>query len=87
MAAVTDTRVLNSPTKSKNHGKISNSECHSCSEWKSDIKTLKSEVKSMSELIKILTEESNPFGANKEHKKLTCTDSVWKMQPTRKNQQ
>ena len=86
MAAATDARILYSPTKSKNHSKISDSECHSCREWKSAIKTKKSEVKSKSEIIKILTEESNPFSANK-----NCTDSVsatvWKTQPTSKNQQ
>ena len=87
MAAATDTRVLYSPTKSKNHGKISDSECHSCREWKSEIKTLKSEVKSKSKIIKILTEESNPFGANKEKNKLTCTDSVSLTQCGKCNQQ
>ena len=76
MAAATDARILYSPTKSKNHGKISDSECHSCREWKSEIKTLKSEIKSQSEIIKILTEEAKPFGANKETIKLTYTDSV-----------
>ena len=55
LPAATDARILYSPTKSKNHGKISDSECRSCWEWKSEIKTLKSEVKSESEIIKILT--------------------------------
>ena len=87
MAAVTEYRVLNSPTQSKNHGKISDSECHNCCEWKSEIKALKSEVKSMSEIIKILTEESNPFGANKENNKLTYTNSVSSTQCGHCNQQ
>jgi predicted CopG family antitoxin len=87
MAAVKDTRVLYSPTKNKNHDKISDNECHSCREWKSEIKTLKSEVKSKSEIIKIQTEESNPFGVNKENNKLTCTDSVSATQCEKCNQQ
>jgi S-ribosylhomocysteine lyase LuxS involved in autoinducer biosynthesis len=57
-------------------GKTSNTRCHSCSEWKSEIQTVKSEVKSLSEIIKILTEEAKPLGANKETNKLTYTDSV-----------
>jgi hypothetical protein len=91
MASVTKYRVLNSPKQSENYGKISDSECHYCCEWKSEIKVLQSEVRSVSEIIKILTEESNPSGANKENNKLTYTNlelnSVWTVQPTRKNQQ
>jgi predicted CopG family antitoxin len=87
MAAATDAHILYSPTKNKNHGKISDSECHSFREWKSEIKTLKSEVKSKSEIIKILTEESNPFSTNKENNKLTCMDSVSATQCGKCNQE
>jgi hypothetical protein len=87
MAAATDARVLYSPTKSKNLSKINDSECHSCRKWKSEINSLKSEVKSKSEIIKILTEESNTFGENKENNKLTCMDIVSASQCGKDNQQ
>jgi hypothetical protein len=69
MVAIMDTRVLYSQTKSKNHSKINDNECHNHKKWKSEIITLKSEVESKSEAIKILTEVSDTIGASKENSK------------------
>lgn len=87
MAAVTDTRVLYSQTKSKNHSKINDNDCHNHKKWKSEIITLKSEVESKSEAIKILTEESDTFGANKQNSKLTYSDIVTATQRGKYTQQ
>ena len=76
MVAVTDTHVLYSQTKSKNHSKINDNECHNHKKWKSGIITLKSEVESKSEAIKILTDVSDTISANKENSKLTYSDIV-----------
>jgi len=50
-------------------GKINNSGCHNCDGWKS-------EIKSLSEAIKIITGEIKPSDANIEAIKLTPTDPV-----------
>ena len=70
MAAVSVTRVLNSTTNNKNHDRFNNSECRNCSGWITELHSLKSEIRSLSEIITILQEETKPTGVNK----LTRTD-------------
>ena len=76
MAAVGACCVVTSPTNSKNRDKFCNSDCHCCILMKNEIQALESEVKCLSEIISTLKDESNLVSANKEDRKLTCTNSV-----------
>jgi uncharacterized protein (DUF342 family) len=73
MAAGTVRYSVNSLIIGKNDGAFCKSDCQNCTSMKSEVQTFKKEVKSLTEIINILRDESKYSRANNEDYKSTST--------------
>ena len=67
--------AVKTSSNSKSFGVFCNSDCQCCVLMKSEIQALENEVKSLTEIINILKDETKSVHASKEDCKFTCTNS------------